>query len=237
MSRSGITAIFVVLAAVTLGFAVYAFVAPEAPVAQRLSMLPRTSTLTGFVSTHSGELRRVADVQILVVARTEDFEQEWQREVETFANEYRAATGAIADALEAYEQARAQTDAAFRSARGFDDGFRAYDAARKRRLEMAQRHDDLVAGRTSLLMRHEKEAEDVLRRHSTASTRTDGNGHYQIGGLNSGRYRVFAAHQVFDDRLHWLLAVDLNGEMRKLDLSNSNEGWPVSAAPKGEGSP
>ena len=65
--------------------------------------LSRTSTLTGdvFLTMKSGDVKRGADVEVLLVARTAEFEEEWRKEVETFTVEYRAATVAVAAAGEA----------------------------------------------------------------------------------------------------------------------------------------
>lgn len=62
--------------------------------------------------------------------------------------------------------------------------------------------------------------------HKAQSVRTDANGHYEIKSVKAGRYYVFARHQVFDERVVWMVPIDLTDGSRKLDLSNHNQGLP-----------
>jgi len=44
--------------------------------------------------------------------------------------------------------------------------------------------------------------------------------------VKPGRYYLFARHQVFEERVTWMLPVDLTSGSRKVDLSNHNQGLP-----------
>ena len=239
----GLITLLVVLVTLGGGVVVYTVVAPSRPArptARTPMVRPRRSMVVGDVSVtmKSGAVDRGANVEVLMIVRSEDVEREWQKEVEKFASEYRAATVAITDSQSAYRKAEADTTVAHdrrmeAMTRGDFDST-AYEEASHRANVLAQRYDRLVADRGLLLGRHEAAAIDLLRKYSVASTRTDVDGHFQISGMKPGKYWIFVAHRVFDDRFHWLVAIELNGERtRKLDFSRSNEGWPISATSQG----
>jgi hypothetical protein len=56
--------------------------------------------------------------------------------------------------------------------------------------------------------------------------RTDVNGHYQFQGVPAGRYYVFAERRVFDNDLRWKVVAEVKAGANRIDLSNSNAGWP-----------
>jgi hypothetical protein len=245
MKRGLITGLLVIVAAGG-GTVAYKVMTPKSrpsPVTVRTSVSrPRKSMITGevFVAMKSGSIDHASNIEVLVVPRTDEFDHDWQREVDRFTSEYRAATAVITDAQSAYRKAAADTAAAHERrmeaiARGVFDST-AYEEANRRANELAQHYDRLVADRDVLAARHEASAIELLRKYSVASVRTDVDGNFQFPAMKPGRYMVFAAHRVFEDRFHWFVPVELGGERtRSLQLSNGNEGWAISPPPRTAG--
>ncbi len=82
----------------------------------------------------------------------------------------------------------------------------------------------LDLGRTRwapLQAKYTKAALDTIAKHTTATTRTDVNGHFEVPTLQPGTYFLYANHTIFKNVLFWLVPVDLQSKS-KMSLSNSN---------------
>lgn len=65
----------------------------------------------------------------------------------------------------------------------------------------------------------------IIAQMATNTVKTDVNGHFEIGDLPVGRHFLFARHRVFDNDLYWFVPVEVKNGSTKIDLSGSNEGW------------
>jgi len=158
-----------------------------------------------YVTMKSGDVKRGADVQVIVVG--ERLMAEWRKGREMLRSEYR-------EARVAAESARARSLNLDKSLHDPSDvGVRDYMLADERASEA------------------ERRVAEVKRRYmdmtklvdgATAKARTDVNGHYEMKGIPPGKYYVIATHKVFDNELSWLVPVEVHGGAQKVDLSNSN---------------
>jgi hypothetical protein len=70
------------------------------------------------------------------------------------------------------------------------------------------------------------EALRVIAAARAMIARTDVNAHYDFKSVPSGQYRVFAAHKVFKNDLHWIVPIEVKSGPNRIDLSNTNAGRP-----------
>lgn len=200
----------------------------------------RTGDVSGdvFVTMKSGDVKRGADVQVLVVPRTKEFEAAWKREVDEFVTAHAEASRVDRDAKAAYEEAnRTASVASARAIEGATAQVRAgnyrasflddpeYRASQARVTQAFQATLEYRAVRA--LARHQVQALALLAKQSSHRARTDVNGHYEIKALPAGKYYVCATHKVFDNELFWMVSTELAGPV-KVDLTNSNAGWAIA---------
>jgi len=169
---------------------------------------------TVHVTMRSGDVRRGADVQVLLVR--ESFMGQWTEASATFKANYREAVVAYVDARAQLQKVREEY---VRSRTGyrFGDG-RTYEEAGERVRE--------AAGRAEAVKKEWSEHTASLARWATVKTsRTDVNGRYEFKGVPRGKYYVMANHKVFADDLFWLVPVEVRGT-QSVDLASSNRSYP-----------
>ncbi|MDO8476643.1 MAG: hypothetical protein Q7W02_10735 [Candidatus Rokubacteria bacterium] len=169
----------------------------------------RSGDITGtiFVTMKSGDVKRGADVEVVLIARSEKFDQEWTRLKKESREESSKAQAGYDAAYQAYSSLR--YDSGF--LKSYGDNWAAW-AAR------------LSEVRATYLAR----ARPILAAAVAKSTRTDVNGTYAFRTVPRGKYYLYAEYKVFDNELSWLVPVEITGEEQKMDLSNSNSGALLS---------
>jgi hypothetical protein len=187
-----------------------------------------------FVVMASGDVRRGADVQVILIAVTNAFQADWNRTIEPLLGERQQAEAELRTGMEAvvraeserkraveraaqtqaaggpeYQQARAREDAAFEAA---TQAARAVSTARRRIAEVSSRT-------TSSLP-------EIMEKHTTRTVRTDVNGRYEVRGLPTGKFHVFARQRVFSTTVCSFVPVGVEQAPQRVDLSPSNAGCP-----------
>jgi hypothetical protein len=199
-----------------------------------LSACSRSTDLSGdvFVTMKSGDVKRGADVEVALIPATAGFDSDWATALAKFQKDYTDARAIYlakqADQKRAELRASAMTERMTASAgrsdflARLDESSRASDEqfkAMRATSEAAKALGDVVR-------RHEDLAIAVIAKHKDRVVRTDVNGHYAMRGIKRGKYYIFARQEVFENRPHWFVPVELNAGEMKNDLSGSNSGWP-----------
>jgi len=159
--------------------------------------------LTGAVyySTKGGDVKRLGDHEIVLVAATEAFEKEWQEAREAYVV-------AMEPKMAAAEQARKEAAASS----GYQEHL--FDKAK----EAAGEADKVRS-------EHLAHALKLVAWGKTASARTDVNGKYSVN-VPRGRYYVYGRHNGAINDMTWFVTVAVGGTTT-LDLTGSNaSGWP-----------
>lgn len=173
----------------------------------------RTGELSGdlFVTMKSGDVKRGAAVEIVLIPATEQFESEWNKTVDQFKLDY-------ASAKSAFQQADEARDRAFqRSLDSIRTGFgRSSYETEEEQATTAARHVDEVEERYRAM------ALKVIETAHSKIVRTDVNGHYVFSAVPAGKYYIFARHVVFDNVLYWLTPTEVKSGANRVDLSNEN---------------
>jgi hypothetical protein len=139
---------------------------------------------TVYVTSRSGDVRRGADVPVLLVG--EQFMGEWREASATFKASYRQAAVAY---LEARTRLHRGHDDYVRSRTGYRvGGGRSYEEASERLREAAR--VEAVKNEWS------EHTASLARRATIRSSRTDVNGRYEFPGVPRGKYFVMANHKV-----------------------------------------
>src|SRR5574337_721224 len=170
-----------------------------------------SSDVTGnvFVRMKSGDAKRTADVEVVLVSDTPQFKSAWAKGIQQFKTAY-------ADVDDAFRETKRQVESLQRS--GAVD---AYRAALARRHAAATEIDSTVT-------QYQEHAVKLIRSGRAHSGRTDVNGHYKLTAVGSGKYFLFAHVQVFDTDLYWMVPIQVGSGAHTYDLSNSNLGWPFT---------
>lgn len=182
-----------------------------------------TGSLSGdvFVLMKSGDVKRGADVEVHLVADV--VTGPWAQAVERFKREDEEARAALKreqaswDAQRAadMEQLRADLRAGRRpkSTEDMMQGYGSVNSAASRVDQIRDRADGDLRG--------------VIANHTVKTSRTDINGHFEFATIPVGRYYLVSFHQVFDNRLFWMVPTEIRSGAHKPDLSSSNSGqWP-----------
>lgn len=193
-------------------------------VALALVACSRTEELSGdvFVTMKSGDVKRGANVEIALIPATEQFESEWKKTVGEFKLNYASAESSAQQAREVSDQAykRYSDSIGSRIGANFTESERKSWNSESERASAAQEYVQEVRAR------YHEAARKVIAAAQPRTVRTDVNGHYEFRGVPHGRYYIFAAHQVFENDLHWIVPVEVKSQPNLIDLSNNNEGWP-----------
>jgi hypothetical protein len=172
---------------------------------------------TVFVKMQSGDIKRGADVEVVLVGAGDQFEAEWKKGV----TEYQKAE---ADANVPYVEAQAvQTLAHQEYLKDIMSNSKQaqWEASTARVLESARKVDEVRRV-------HRDHAVKLVQWGKKATTRTSVEGRYEFTGVKTGRYYVFARYQDANNILYWVQPVEVKGGTQRVDLSNSNAGWPFS---------
>jgi hypothetical protein len=190
-----------------------------------------TGELSGdvFVTMQSGDVKRGAGIQILLITATEQFESEWTKLVGQFKSEYGRASADLQQADKVESQAAKHSLDAIRNSA--DKDFERWMQKMKEADEVHKNTQNKVfaaANRVDQVRaRYQAAAQKMIAEMQPRLARTDVNGHYSFMDVPGGRYRVFAEYRVFEKRLHWIVPAEVNsGATQRVDLSNSNAGWP-----------
>ncbi len=170
-----------------------------------------SSDVTGnvFVRMKSGDAKRTADVEVVLVSHTPQFESAWAQGIQQFKAAY-------ANVDDAFRETKRQVESLQRS-----DAVATYRAALARRDAAATEIDRTV-------IQYQEHAVKLIRWGQAHSGRTDANGHYELKAVRSGKYFLFAHVQVFDTDLYWMVPIQVGSGAHTYDLSNSNLGWPFT---------
>src|SRR5206468_578593 len=138
-----------------------------------------------FVTMLSGDVKRAADVEVIVVGVTAEFEAEWAKAVQEFKAAYAEADAVVSDARRQAEEANERVLRDIRS--GF---FRSSSSDETdRSIAAAARVDEVVKA-------HRAHALKLIQWGQKGVARTDVNGHYAIRGLRPGKYLLYAHYRV-----------------------------------------
>lgn len=168
-----------------------------------------------FVTMQSGDVKRGADVEVVLLADTVQFEAEWKKLLAAFEK-------AKTEADVVYEDAHRLEQQAFKV--HLDDGLN--EAASSAWAGAASRVDAAVENRGRVQQTSRDQALRLFQSGQPVVGRTDVNGHFELKGARRGKYFLFAHYKVFDNDLYWMVPVDISSATQTLDLSNSNAGWP-----------
>jgi hypothetical protein len=204
-----------------------------------LAACSRSGTLYGdvFIPTRSGEVQRVARINVLAVPDTQGFEREWAGVVAAFQEEVEPARQAqklVADSAEAAKLAWDKSLAGRK--RGRTAGSR---RTRPSQLSTQDRNlwDQMLAAEDRLFKaksrvgeiahKHDAQARSLLDRHMAQRVLTDENGHYILAGVPAGKGYVYARVTVGDRTLVWFRPVEVHSLPQQVDLTAANSGgWP-----------
>jgi hypothetical protein len=175
-------------------------------------------SLTGdvFVTMRSGDVKRAADVDVLILPATQEFEGEWER-LQTEYEERVKPVAAEHDSLKAqYESLGASYTAALSSR-----NLRAAYQINQQRSPLIEQMMRL--GREQwepLQQEYTQKAMRLLGQRVTARVPTDVNGHFEVSPP-TGRYYVFCRYQLPKETLYWLLPAQVQDDTpAKISLSN-----------------
>lgn len=214
----------------------------------------RSAKVSGdiFVTTKSGDVKRGADVEVLLVRGTRDFDAQWMAHVQSFKRDRDAAIATYRNKRAAEIESSRDLDAAksdfrqlseTRSAdiesrrRSYAQGIRDLDASSRNLHKILDRHEEAMSetlAALSAVRDIERTALGVaiqlLTTHRIASARADVSGHFVISAVPHGKYYLFAQYEVFENRLHWFIPVSFNESSNRVDLSGSAAGWVFDSA-------
>jgi len=164
----------------------------------------RTGDLSGdiVVTKKSGDAKRGAETQVTLVRATDPFEANLKKTEEEFKKEYETADAP-------YQQAKKNYAA------GVGNPFS---------VELAR--ISVLSGRHDVIQRYVRAQQKMIGEAQPRVVGTDVNGHYSFKDVPAGRYRVFATFHTGGDDFRWSVATDVKGGSNRVDLSNSNIGWP-----------
>jgi hypothetical protein len=164
----------------------------------------RSGDLSGnvFVTMKSGDVKRAAGIQVVLVHATDQFQGDWKKLVGEFTAEYKKADAGYQDANKAMRES-----------------YSTY--AGEKSMEWAKYVDRVVDT-------YRARAKELIAKTQMTSGTTDVNGGYAFQDIPAGRYFLFVEYQVFDNQFYWMTPVEVNSRSQKLDLSNGNQGWPFT---------
>ena len=173
-------------------------------------------SLTGdvFVTMRSGDVKRAADVDVLIVPATPEFEAEWER----LQSEYEERAKPL---VAEYDSLTTQADSLRRQQTAMSGNPGAALQISKQIIALLSQQMDL--GRTRwgpLQQEYTTMATRLLSQRATARIPTDVNGHFEVS-VPPGRYYVFSRYQLPRETLYWLLPAEVeDATPMKVSLSN-----------------
>lgn len=164
-----------------------------------------------YYTTHEGDVRRLADREIVLVRASKDLDAEWNGAGAAFIAEFERAKPKLDELVSYLDQQAAKTD----------------DPRLRHEFEATK-----IAAFSVVSIRADKYSEWALAwvaRHRVAAVRTDISGHYEFRQVQAGRYHVFAEAEVDGERHRWFVPVEIGRQRKTVDLTMRNMG------PYGEG--
>jgi len=165
-----------------------------------------------FLAMQSGDVKRAADVQVVVVPASPEFMNDWEQVQTAYEQE-------VAPVVREYDDLQAQ----YKSLAPADTrDLRGSLQRNQLAIQLLNQMREVAHSRwVPIQDKYTKAAFDVIAKHTTTTTRTDVNGHFDIPSLPAGKYFVYASYSVFRTLTYWMVPVDVQGES-KISLSNSN---------------
>jgi len=192
--------------------AVLGFILTVVPSAPSVS----AASLTGdvFVTLQSGDVRRAADVDVLLVPATPEFEAEWER----LQSEYEDRVAPLATE---YDSLKMQADALRQQQTAMSGNPRAAIQIGNQIIGILNQQMDLGKTRWRPLQEeYTRRAMRLLAQRATARTPTDVNGRFETSA-SEGRYYIFCRYQLPRETLYWVLPTQLqDATSTKVSLSN-----------------
>jgi hypothetical protein len=168
---------------------------------------------TVFVKMQSGDIKRGADLEVVLVEASSQFETEWKKTVAA----YNAADEAVKDQN---AEAKAINDEAFRvylaDIRNTSKEA-TYNAASAKLLEIARYLDQAHYAQR-------QHALELIQWGKKGTTRTSVDGRFGFTGVRTGKYYVYARYQDANNVVEWMAPVEVARGTKTVDLSNSNAG-------------
>lgn len=192
----------------------------------------RSGTLSGdvVVQVPPGKGNPAARLSIRAVPATAAFERDWAAALTAFQEELESARRAAQEAAAAVDQAKLAWDRALAAPHGRRRDPRAASRERdlwrqvlaaQQRMSAARRREGEVAHR------HNLRAVALLERHTAQEVRTDGTGHYVMGGLPAGATYLYARVTAGERTVVWLHRVQVRAGVQQVNLTEANSGhWP-----------
>lgn len=167
----------------------------------------RSAAISGtiFVTTKSGDVKRGADVEVVLIARSEKLDTEVARVVKEGEERQAKVREEYLASLQQLVNRGTITS------------------------EMYRDYSDNLLPSLPTLRQIQAVTGNLLRQvvadGKVASARTDVNGVYVFKDVARGRYFLYTEHKLFDKEISWLVPIEMKGDDQKMDLSNSNSGW------------
>jgi hypothetical protein len=184
-----------------------------------------------YVTVKSGDVKRGADVEVLLVPQTDVVDSAWKQELVQFAIDYAPPIVAELEADARAEAIKVQKEPDEVLVRQKWADAEILERWNKELLEeqaAAYVHTREVASRLDFFVQRRKRAWDLLAKHAALRARTDVNGHFVVRGVPDGKYYLCAAYEVLES--FWMVPIDVKAASSKSDLSNGNEGWAFDVA-------
>lgn len=192
-----------------------------------LAACSRPGDLSGefYYTTRGGDVKRLADHEILLVKATPEFEAAWKEVVTRFKEAYEPAN------TEYEEASRREGEARLVYYRSLSDSYyrRGHDEAQAVAQRAREQRDEVVGTWRSRALQ-------VITASKVAQTRTNAAGRFEFRGVAPSRYYLFATAEVPMSllsslefvRLHWWVPVELRSGAQTVDLTMNNIGeWPL----------
>jgi hypothetical protein len=167
-------------------------------------------TGTVFVKMRSGDIKRRADVEVVLVQASSQFETEWKKAAEAYSK-----------AGEDVEQLREESEAAYRAYRAD-----ILNDSKKARWEAAYTKE---LARLPVDAAQREHALKLIQWAKKGVTRTTVDGRFLFADVSKGKYYVYAQYHDANNVVEWMVPVDVAGGSQKVDLSNSNSGRLLAA--------
>lgn len=175
-------------------------------------------SLTGdvFVTMRSGDVKRAADIDVLILPATPEFEGEWERLQSEYEERVKPVVAEHEFLKAQQESLRVSQNSAMSSGNS-----RAALQISQQMIGLAQQSLRIGQERWGPLQQEYTQAAlRLLAQRATARVPTDVNGHFEVS-LPTGRYYVFCRYQLPQETLYWFLPAQVqDGTPAKVSLAN-----------------
>jgi hypothetical protein len=183
-----------------------------------------------FITTSSGDVKRGGDVEVVLVAATDEFAGKWKLLIEEFRVAYEKAAARYEEAVARERHGSNEEHKALLGAMkpGLDTKeFYRYMALSRERgvlldrtLEEKRRARAVVADYTGRGM-------SLLRDAAQRRVRTNVDGHYELKDVGYGKYLLAAEYVIGGTTYRWTHEITVEQRTVKADLTASNSNWPI----------